>query len=148
MANSCFMPEFIRLLNNHRKFGKMMFDRAVTENDALRPQQVFLLDDLREVGKSKLKDIAAKTGHSPQNLCMLYAKLEKAGLIGREIDPENRRNTYYFVTPAGEKAIDAHKSRGESVMRDLLSVLSDADLEKLAQSLKNVNDVLEPVVKE
>lgn len=73
------MPEFIRLLNNHRKFGKMMFDRTVTENDALRPQQVFLLDDLREVGKSKLKDIAAKTGHSPQNLCMLYAKLEKAG---------------------------------------------------------------------
>ena len=58
------------------------------------------------------------------------------------------RNTYYFVTSAGEKAIDAHKSRGESVMRDLLSVLSDADLEKLAQSLKNVNDVLELVVKE
>mgnify|MGYP000160020842 FL=1 len=105
-----------------------------------------MLDDLKEAGKAKLKDIAAKTGYSPQNLCILYNGLEKDGLIAREVDSTDRRNTYYFLTDKGLQTLEKNKSKARDAIKELFGRLSDNDLTELKKSLEKVNNIIEKVM--
>lgn len=67
--------EFFRSVGNDRRLTRQLYNYIKPPKQ--KPQKIFLLDDLKEAGKAKLKDIAAKTGYSPQNLCILYNGLEK-----------------------------------------------------------------------
>lgn len=136
--------EFLKMVGNHRRFGKMLYN--FIEEPKEKPQKVFMLDDLREVGKAKLKDIAAQTGHSTQNLCSLYNGLEKEGLIGREIDSNDRRNTYYFITKQGEKTLDENQQKARDVIKDIFSKLSNDDLNELKKCLVKTNCIIEKVL--
>ena len=122
----------------------LQFQRNYTKNT--KPQKIFLLDDLKEAGKAKLKDIAAKTGYSPQNLCILYNGLEKDGLIAREVDSTDRRNTYYFLTDKGLQTLEKNKSKARDAIKELFGRLSDNDLTELKKSLEKVNNIIEKVM--
>lgn len=136
--------EYLKVIGVVRRFGNVLFG-AIKEPKE-KPQKIFLLDDLNVLGKSKLKDIAAKTGHSPQNLCMLYNGLEKEGLIAREIDPENRRNTYYFITDKGKKVLEKSKKEARAVIQTIFENLSEADLKTLKSNLESTSAILEKIV--
>ena len=93
-----------------------------------------------------MKDIAAKTGYSPQNLCILYNGLEKDGLIAREVDSTDRRNTYYFLTDKGLQTLKKNKSKARDAIKELFGRLSDNDLTELKKSLEKVNNIIEKVM--
>lgn len=135
---------FFKKITNDRRFGRALF--SAIKDPKEKPQKIFLLDDLEEIGKAKLKDIAQRTGHSPQNLCMLYNSFEKEGLISREIDPTNRRNTYYFLTPKGRKTVNDNKKAARQVIKELFSRLSDNELDELQISLEKTNALIEKVL--
>ncbi len=137
--------EFLKKISNDRRFGRILFATIISPPE--RPQKIFLLDDLEEIGKAKLKDIAQRTGHSPQNLCMLYNNFEKEGLVHREVDRSNRRNTYYFLTDKGKKMVEEHKKSARKAMKDFFSLLSDDELEEFKNSLEKTNKLMEKVLK-
>lgn len=136
--------EFLKMVGNHRRFGKMLYN--FIEEPKEKPQKIFMLDDLREVGKARLKDIALQTGYSTQNLCTLYNGLVEEGLVGREIDKNDRRNTYYFLTKKGEKTLDENQSKARGVILDTFSKLSEEDLNELKLCLENTNRIIEKVL--
>ncbi len=136
--------EFFRHVGIGRRISKMLF--GLIEEPKEKPQKIFLLDDLKEIGKSKLKDIALKTGHSPQNLCFLYNHLEKEGLIKREIDPADRRNTLYSITEKGDTILEENKRKAREVVKHLFSQLSDQDLKTIKESFEKINLILEKIV--
>lgn len=136
--------EFFRHVGIGRRISKMLF--GLIEEPKEKPQKIFLLDDLKEIGKSKLKDIALKTGHSPQNLCFLYNHLEKEGLIKREIDPTDRRNTLYSITDKGDTILEENKRKAREVVQHLFSQLSDQDLKTMKESFEKINLILEKIV--
>lgn len=138
------VSEFIKMAGNHRRFGKMLWN--CVEEPKERPPKIFMLDDLREVGKARLKDIALQTGHSTQNLCSLYNGLVKEGLVGREIDKNDRRNTYYFLTGKGEKTLDENQSKARNVISATFSKLSEKELNELKSCLENINRIIEKVL--
>ncbi len=138
------IAEFLRKITNDRHFGRTLFSSMKEPHE--KPQKIFLLDDLDEIGKAKLKDIAQKTGHSPQNLCMLYNGFEKEGLIQREIDPKNRRNTYYSLTPKGKKTVIENKKAARDVIKNLFTRLSDQELTELKSSLEKTNNLIEKIL--
>lgn len=136
--------EFFRSVGNDRRLTRQLYNYIKPPKQ--KPQKIFLLDDLKEAGKAKLKDIAAKTGYSPQNLCILYNGLEKDGLIAREVDSTDRRNTYYFLTDKGLQTLEKNKSKARHAIKELFGRLSDNDLTELKKSLEKVNNIIEKVM--
>ena len=136
--------EFFRSVGNDRRLTRQLYNYIKPPKQ--KPQKIFLLDDLKEAGKAKLKDIAAKTGYSPQNLCILYNGLEKDGLIAREVDSTDRRNTYYFLTDKGLQTLEKNKSKARDAIKELFGRLSDNDLTERKKSLEKVNNIIEKVM--
>ncbi len=136
--------EFLKTVGNNRRFGRMLYNYIDEPKE--KPQKIFMLDDLREVGKARLKDIALQTGHSTQNLCSLYSGLEKEGLIGREVDLNDRRNTYYFITKKGEKILNENQRKARNVIKDIFLKLSSDDLDELKKCLEKTNSIIEKVL--
>lgn len=136
--------EFFQSVGNDRRLTRQLYNYIKPPKQ--KPQKIFLLDDLKEAGKTKLKDIAAKTGYSPQNLCILYNGLEKDGLIAREVDSTDRRNTYYFLTDKGLQTLEKNKSKARDAIKELFGRLSDNDLTELKKSLEKVNNIIEKVM--
>ena len=128
--------EFFRSVGNDRRLTRQLYNYIKPPKQ--KPQKIFLLDDLKEAGKAKLKDIAAKTGYSPQNLCILYNGLEK--------DSTDRRNTYYFLTDKGLQTLEKNKSKARDAIKELFGRLSDNDLTELKKSLEKVNNIIEKVM--
>ena len=65
-------------------------------------------------------------------------RLEQAGLITREPDPEDRRGTLIALTAAGHRLIDATTAAHLDNERDLLSVLTEAEQRRLADLLRKL----------
>lgn len=138
--------EFIRSVDNSRRFGSMLY-RSI-KGPKEKPHKIFMLDDLRETGKARLKDIAARTGQSPQNLCILYNGLEKEGLVAREVDPSDRRSTYYSITAKGKRLIEKNKGKAREVIAEVFSKLPDEDLDVLKESLQKSNEIIDKVLEQ
>ncbi len=71
-------------------------------------------------------------------------RLEQAGLIAREPDPEDRRGTLITLTGAGRRLIDAVTEAHLENERRLLSSLSEADQRRLADLLRTLQLGLPP----
>ena len=109
--------EFFRSVGNDRRLTRQLYNYIKPPKQ--KPQKIFLLDDLKEAGKAKLKDIAAKTGYSPQNLCILYNGLQ---------------------------TLEKNKSKARDAIKELFGRLSDNDLTELKKSLEKVNNIIEKVM--
>jgi DNA-binding MarR family transcriptional regulator len=65
-------------------------------------------------------------------------KLEAAGLIAREPDPDDRRGTLISLTPDGLRLIDALTPAHLDNERRILGALSDAEQRRLADLLRKL----------
>jgi DNA-binding MarR family transcriptional regulator len=71
-------------------------------------------------------------------------RLEQAGLITREPDPDDRRGTLIGLTAAGQELIDTASEAHLNNERRLLSALTDADRRRLADLLRKLQLGLPP----
>ena len=71
-------------------------------------------------------------------------RLEQAGLIAREPDPEDRRGTLITLTAAGRKLIDDVMEAHLANERRLLAALTDAEQRRLADLLRKLRLGLPP----
>jgi DNA-binding MarR family transcriptional regulator len=71
-------------------------------------------------------------------------RLEKAGLIARAADPDDRRGTLITLTAAGRSLIDAVTEAHLANERRLLGALTDAEQRRLADLLRKLQLGLPP----
>jgi DNA-binding MarR family transcriptional regulator len=71
-------------------------------------------------------------------------RLEKAGLIMRSPDPEDRRGTLITLTAAGRRLIDKVTEAHLANERNILSALSESDRRRLADLLRKLQLGLPP----
>jgi DNA-binding MarR family transcriptional regulator len=71
-------------------------------------------------------------------------RLEQAGLIAREPDPEDRRGTLITLTAAGRKLIDDVMEAHLANERRLVASLTDAEQRRLADLLRKLRLGLPP----
>lgn len=71
-------------------------------------------------------------------------RLEQAGLIAREPDPDDRRGILIALTPAGRKLIDGVTEAHLENEGRLLSALTDAEQRRLADLLRKLQLGLPP----
>lgn len=113
-----------------------------TNFNELPRQKMMALVDLKFFGKSKLKDIAEKVSESPQSLCMIYNSLEKIGLVKREIDKSDRRNTFYSITKKGENLLEKRGIELKKTLHKLFNQIKKDDLEEFGKALKTINKTI------
>ncbi len=129
-----------QLQNGHRLRDRM--DKNV-DFKSFSKQQMMAMLDLKFMGKSKLKDVAEKSGISSQYLCIMFNNLEKEGLVAREIDDNDRRNTYYSITESGIKKLDDKIDEIKASLANLLDDMDDRDVEEFGKALRTMNKIME-----
>ena len=140
--------EFVSLLENNiwtldRMADKVRFERV--EKTGYPRQLMSILVRLHNGGRAKLKDIARREHVSAPNLCAAFRKLEHDGLVIRTTDDEDRRNTWYCVSPSGaELAIQAMDFFRVGIER-LFANLTPADEKRLTDALRTMQEVLDNV---
>ncbi len=140
--------EFIKLLEANLFILDRLSDRLKKDPSVLSGyprQQLSILVRLHIGGPAKLKDIAHREMVTTPNLCAAFRKLERDGLVLRKIDENDRRNTWYSVTQAGEKIAVQAMDTMRSMIERLFSKLSRSDEEGLTKALKNINEILTKV---
>jgi DNA-binding MarR family transcriptional regulator len=140
--------EFVTLLENNiwtldRLADKLRLDRA--EATGYPRQLLSILVRLHNGGRAKLKDIARREHVSTPNLCAAFRKLEHDGLVVRTTDDEDRRNTWYCVSPRGAelsiRAMELFRDGAEKIFANI----SKDDEKRLTEALRTLNSVLENV---
>ena len=73
----------------------------------------------------------------------MFNNLEKEGLVAREIDANDRRNTYYSITESGIKKLDDKINEIKASLANLLDDMDDRDVEEFGKALRTMNKIME-----
>jgi DNA-binding MarR family transcriptional regulator len=73
--------------------------------------------------------------------------MEKENLILREIDKNDRRNRYYFLSETGERAANEAIEQFKKNMLKIFEPLSEDEMECITKSFDVINQILEKYIK-
>ena len=104
--------------------------------------QVHLLMRLYLGGRIKLKDLAAKEFVPAPNLCTAFRKMEADGIVLREVDENDRRNTWYSVTERGAAVATKFIDMFHQAIAGIFKDIDKNDEEELIKSFKTMNNIL------
>lgn len=105
-------------------------------------QQMSFLIRLYLVGRIKLKDFANREAISTAGLCGILRKLEQAKLVVRSDDANDHRDVWYEVSKSGENLAEKLIDKRVTAISDLCKVLPEEEEDKLAESMRSVNEIL------
>ena len=137
--------EFVRLMEENvltlNRLGEQLKIEPGVISDYPR-QQLTTLVRLNIGCRAKLKDIARREGITPPHLCATFRKLEKDCLVERTIDENDRRNTWYSVTPRGKEIASRVMEKFREGIEKLFSDIESEDEKRLTAAMKTMNEIL------
>lgn len=137
--------EFIRLIEDNMVIMDRLMDHMkskIMRNVEYTRSQMSVLVRLYIGGRALLKDIAYREFTTTPNLCATFKILESRGLVLREVDNKDRRNTWYSVTPAGAEVAKNMITEFENTINSVFSDVSREDEEKLTDAMSTINKIL------
>ncbi len=82
--------------------------------------QLAVLGRLGREGPASVSDLAAAERMRPQSMAQTVGDLERAGLVSRRPDPDDRRRAFVELTPVGRKLLHATRAQREGWLTDAL----------------------------
>lgn len=82
--------------------------------------------------------IAESLGVAPSTMTRIMDRLVRQGLVERASAPEDRRVVLHYLTPQGATVVAEIERSGRARMNELFSRLSDAQLERLVEALRDL----------
>ncbi len=98
-----------------------------------------LLGHLEERGGCRATDLAAHYALDKSTVSRQVAVLERDGLIGRSLDPDDHRVQVLQLTDAGRRLLAQVTERRREVVRGRLADWAEEDLERFAGYLVRYN---------
>jgi DNA-binding MarR family transcriptional regulator len=92
-------------------------------------------------GPCPISEVAATFLIPKPRMTFLIDQMEKAGLIKRKIDPQDRRITNVTLTARGKSVFQQCDECVKNNFRDILAGLADEELENLNKSLKILREI-------
>jgi len=110
-----------------------------------RPASFMLLSRIRKASKegedgARVSELALATGITASGITQLVTALEERGMVGRKMDPEDRRAVRVFLTEEGRRATDQMMDSMVSVFGSLVEYLGQ---EKSRAFLEILNEVIQ-----
>lgn len=129
--------EFVILFNRLvREFHSQKYDSNYTQ------QQFRTLLYLEEIGKCPLKLLSKQIQVSTSSLCIMLNKLVDEGLVYREIDQEDRRNTFYELTTKGTDILKEEKILRTNKLEELIDRVPEEQRGELLECLTKARTIL------
>ena len=111
--------------------------------DRLDRMALMVLGTLTHCGPSRLTTIAERIGFDPSTVSRQVADLEKAGLLARDTDPEDRRAILLNATPQGQQVLDRLTLGRRKRVERLLTDWSAEDIDTFGRLLAKLNAATE-----
>ncbi|HEX8454717.1 MAG TPA: MarR family transcriptional regulator [Longimicrobium sp.] len=93
-------------------------------------------------GAKTLGELAAAEQVQPPSMTRTVRKLEEAGLATRELDPLDRRVTWLYATPEGERVLREGRARRVASLAARLGALDGEELAALERAAELLERVL------
>ncbi|GAB2645110.1 MarR family winged helix-turn-helix transcriptional regulator [Nocardia goodfellowii] len=93
----------------------------------------------------RMTDLARQTSLSTSGVTRLVDRLERAGLLRRELDPADRRSSYAVLTEAGEQRVtEVLPAYIAAIEQWFTGLLTPAQLDGLTSALRIIRDRVNP----
>jgi DNA-binding MarR family transcriptional regulator len=115
--------------------GRLARKVRLSEPSGLTQSQLSALATIDRLGRARLCDVAAAEGVSAPTATRIVGALEKAALVARTDDTEDRRATRVALTPAGRTALRRIRSNRTAFLQRRIERLDEADRETLRAAL-------------
>lgn len=124
------------------KTGSLAYQRwaAMLADFDVNPSQYKALMTLGEAGPVGQQRLAELIGVDPRNTVPIVESLVERGLIGREVDPDDRRRRVLDLTEAGRGIARDLALIGTEIEQEILRPLSPADQGRLRQMMLEILD--------
>lgn len=120
-------------------------EEALAEHGLTRPSyQVLVALSRAEGGRLSQRDLMANVQRTSGTLSVRLARLERAGFVERERDPDDRRGAIVTLTDRGHRRVDAAHPAYEETAARLAAGLPNGDREVFAQHLHRWLGFFEP----
>jgi DNA-binding MarR family transcriptional regulator len=96
------------------------------------------------LGPTDMSSLATHLGVSASTVSEVAERLVEHGVLVRTTDPSDRRRLLLHITDAGQALLDRFREMGSRNLRDLLSVLDDAELKTVERAVRILVDHLPP----
>ena len=111
--------------------------------DELSPTLVAALVSIERQGPLTLGRLAELERVTPPSITRVVAKLERAGLVTREVDASDRRVSRVGITPEGAGLLRRSRRRKAAYLAQRLDTLAPADLAAVRGALPILERLLE-----
>jgi DNA-binding MarR family transcriptional regulator len=120
---SAFAPED-RLVDLFDRLRKLAFSQHPLEDSSVTMPQLTLLDWIAASPGCGVQDIAAGLGLTAPTVSVSVRRLEKAGFLERQPDPQDGRAVRLFTTAHGQALCERARAFRQDKMRCLLKGLT------------------------
>ncbi|MBE3013921.1 MarR family transcriptional regulator [Microbispora sp. NEAU-D428] len=111
---------------------------AAAEDRVTLPQFRMLL--VVGQGETKLVTLADKLGVNPSTAMRMAGRLAVAGLVKREVNPQNRRETLLRLTDNGRRIVDEVTARRKEEIAAILTRMPASQRQALIIAMREFND--------
>jgi DNA-binding MarR family transcriptional regulator len=120
-------------------------EEALNEHGLTRPSYLVLLA-LLDASEQRLtqRELMASVRRTSGTLSVRLARLERAGYVERERDPDDRRGAIVTLTDRGRERVEAARPAYEDTAARLAAGLPDDDREQFAERLRRWLGFFEP----
>ena len=108
----------------------------------ITPHHFEIIRLLMEEGTMHVAEIGQRLEIARAQMTQLIDKLVDLGIAERQPDKNDRRITNISLTQQGILLLEEHKHTVEEAVREILSFLSDKELEELSDSLRKLWSIL------
>lgn len=126
-----------------REFGTLALNmtrfRHQVNGNRIDRMALVVLGTLSFCGPSRLTTVAERTGLDPSTVSRQVADLEKAGLLSRASDPEDRRAALLEATVEGRALMQRLSSGRRKRLERLLEDWTPAEVEIFGQLMSRLN---------
>ncbi len=136
-------PLRAEVVDQIRRFsaGVVLFNQKVAERVGLHPTDVQCLNLLELVGTCTPGKMTEGMGLTTGGVTVMLDRLEKAGYVKREPNPDDRRSVLVRVSEKKMEQIDIHYAEVAKQFEAHIALMPDADLKVVIDFLKQVNAI-------
>ncbi len=119
--------------------GFASWESSVIRNSDLTVSEAHAIEVLGQYGKMNMKSLAQKLGVTTGTTTVTVDRLDKKDYARRESSMEDRRVNLIVLTDKGMKAFEEHHQYHLHLTEQMLSILSEDEIEQLLNILRKIN---------